>query len=156
MAFLESCQELDVPAYRERSRSGKGGHIWIFFDRAIPAITARKLGCAILTRTMERRHQIGLDSYDRFFPNQDTVPKGGFGNLIALPLQRLPRKSRNSVFIDSELEPDPDQWQFLASIVRLTADSAEEIVAKAQRRGDLMKRYRIHGPHHPRVSARTG
>ena len=138
LAFLESCQELHVPAYRERSRSGKGGHIWIFFDRTLPAITARKLGCAILTRTMERRHQVGLDSYDRFFPNQDTMPKGGFGNLIALPLQRLPRKAGNSVFIDAELDPYPHQWQFLASIVRLTADSAEEIVAKAQRRGDLI------------------
>jgi superfamily II DNA or RNA helicase len=138
LAFLESCQELGVPAYRERSRSGKGGHIWIFFDRALPAITARKLGCAILTRTMERRHQVGLDSYDRFFPNQDTMPKGGFGNLIALPLQRLPRKAGNSVFINSDLEPYPDQWQFLASIVRLAEGAAEEIVAKAQRRGDLI------------------
>ena len=62
---------------------GNGGHVWIFFEQAIPATTARKLGCAILTRTMESRHQIGLDSYDRFFPNQDTMPKGGFGNLIA-------------------------------------------------------------------------
>ena len=86
LAFLETCKELNVPAALERSRSGKGGHIWIFFDRALPAITARKLGCVILTRTMERRHQVGLDSYDRFFPNQDTMPKGGFGNLIALPL----------------------------------------------------------------------
>jgi hypothetical protein len=92
LAFLETCQELNVPAALERSRSGKGGHIWIFFDRALPAITARKLGCVLLTRTMERRHQLGLDSYDRFFPNQDTMPKGGFGNLIALPLQFAPRK----------------------------------------------------------------
>jgi hypothetical protein len=85
LAFLETCQELNVPAALERSRSGQGGHIWIFFERAVPAITARKLGCLLLTRTMERRHQVGLDSYDRFFPNQDTMPKGGFGNLIALP-----------------------------------------------------------------------
>jgi hypothetical protein len=68
-AFLATCQELNVPAALERSRSGNGGHVWIFFDRATPAVTARKLGCAILTRTMERRHQVGLDSYDRFFPN---------------------------------------------------------------------------------------
>ena len=79
LAFLETCQELNVPAALERSRSGKGGHIWIFFERALPAITARKLGCLLLTRTMERRHQVGLDSYDRFFPNQDTMPKGGLG-----------------------------------------------------------------------------
>ena len=122
-AFLETCQESNVPAALERSRSGKGGHIWIFFERAVPAITARKLGCLILTRTMERRHQIGLDSYDRFFPNQDTMPKGGFGNLIALPLQRAPRKLGNSEFIDSDFKPYPDQWDFLATIRRMPADA---------------------------------
>jgi superfamily II DNA or RNA helicase len=137
-AFLETCQELSVPAVLERSRSGKGGHIWICFDRALPAITARKLGCVILTRTMERRHQLGLDSYDRFFPNQDTMPKGGFGNLIALPLQLAPRKSGNSVFIDTDFHPYPDQWQFLSTIRRMPADAAEEVVAQAQRKGDLI------------------
>jgi hypothetical protein len=129
---------LNVAAALERSRSGKGGHIWIFFDRAVPAITARKLGCLLLTRTMERRHQVGLDSYDRFFPNQDTMPKGGLGNLIALPLQFAPRKSGNSVFIDADFRPYLDQWQFLASIRRVEAEAAEEIVAAAQRKGDLI------------------
>ena len=138
LAFLEICQELNVPAALERSRSGKGGHIWIFFERALPAITARKLGCLLLTRTMEHRHQVGLDSYDRFFPNQDTMPKGGFGNLIALPLQFAPRKAGNSVFIDSDFRVLPDQWQFLSTIRRLSADTAEEIVAAAQRKGDLI------------------
>jgi superfamily II DNA or RNA helicase len=137
-AFIETCQQLSVPAVLERSRSGKGGHIWIFFDRALPAITARKLGCVILTRTMERRHQLGLDSYDRLFPNQDTMPKGGLGNLIALPLQFAPRKGGKSVFIDSDFRPYPDQWQFLSTIRRLPADAAEEIVADAQRKGDLI------------------
>src|SRR6266498_755686 len=84
--------------------------------------TARKLGCVLLTRTMERRHQVGLDSYDRFFPNQDTMPKGGLGNLIALPLQRMPRKQDNSVFIDTDFRPYPDQWQFLATIRRMPVD----------------------------------
>jgi len=137
-AFLETCKELSVPAALERSRSGKGGHIWIFFDRALPAMTARKLGCLILTRTMERRHQLGLDSYDRFFPNQDTMPKGGLGNLIALPLQFAPRKAGNSVFIDSDFNPYPDQWQFLSTIRRMPAGAADEIVAAAQRKGDLI------------------
>ena len=100
-AFLAACREMNVPAVLERSRSGNGGHVWIFFNRAIPATTARKLGCAILTRTMEFRHQMGLESYDRFFPNQDTMPKGGLGNLIALPLQKIPRAEGNSVFVDS-------------------------------------------------------
>jgi hypothetical protein len=137
-AFLETCQQLSVPAALERSRSGKGGHVWIFFERALPAITARKLGCVILTRTMERRHQLGLDSYDRFFPNQDTMPKGGLGNLIALPLQLASRKAGNSVFIDSDFNQYPDQWQFLSTIQRMSADAAEEIVAAAQRKGDLI------------------
>jgi len=138
LAFLETCQQLNVPAALERSRSGKGGHIWIFFDRALPAITARKLGCVLLTRTMERRHQVGLDSYDRFFPNQDTMPKGGLGNLIALPLQFAPRNAGNSVFIDSDFHRYPDQWQFLSTIRRMPVDAAEEIIAEAQRKGDLI------------------
>lgn len=87
---------------------------------------------------MERRHQLGLDSYDRFFPNQDTMPKGGLGNLIALPLQLASRKAGNSVFIDSDFNQYPDQWQFLSTIQRMSADAAEEIVAAAQRKGDLI------------------
>src|SRR5579859_2362277 len=138
LTFLETCHELGVPAALERSRSGKGGHVWIFFERAVPAITARKLACVILTRTMERRHQLGLDSYDRFFPNQDTMPKGGFGNLIALPLQFAPRKAGNSVFIDSDFQPFPDQWEFLSTIQRIPAETAEVIVVEAQRKGDLI------------------
>jgi len=137
-AFLTVCCELNVPAALERSRSGNGGHVWIFFDRAIPATTARKLGCAILTRAMESRHQLGLDSYDRFFPNQDTMPKGGLGNLIALPLQKLPRADGNSVFLDTEFRPYGDQWTFLASVKRMPVTAAEAIVLKAQRNGDLV------------------
>lgn len=137
-AFLAVCCELSVPAALERSRSGNGGHVWIFFDRAIPATTARKLGCAILTRAMESRHQLGLDSYDRFFPNQDTMPKGGLGNLIALPLQKLPRADGNSVFVDTEFRPYGDQWTFLASMKRMPVSAAEAVVLEAQRRGDLV------------------
>ncbi len=137
-AFLETCRELNVPAVLERSRSGNGGHVWIFFEHAISASTARKLGCAILTRTMERRHQLGLDSYDRLFPNQDTMPKGGFGNLIALPLQFAPRKCGNSVFVDAELRPHPDQWELLSAAQRISAEAAEGIIIEAQRTGDLI------------------
>src|SRR5438132_2423217 len=91
-AFLKTCRETGVPASLERSRSGNGGHVWIFFAQAIQAALARKLASAILSRTMEQHYALGLDSYDRLFPSQDTMPKGGFGNLIALPLQHGPRE----------------------------------------------------------------
>jgi hypothetical protein len=91
-AFLDTCRELKLEAALERSRSGRGGHVWFFFVDAIPAALARKLGSFLLTETMERRPDIGLDSYDRLFPNQDTLPQGGFGNLIALPLQKQARE----------------------------------------------------------------
>ena len=87
---------------------------------------------------MESRHQVGLDSYDRFFPNQDTMPKGGLGNLIALPLQKVPRTNGNSVFVNAEFHPYPDQWGFLASLVKMSADAVEAVVLEAQRRGDLI------------------
>ena len=138
LAFLATCQSARIPAYLERSRSGNGGHVWIFFDAPVPAVLARKMGCALLTQTMERRHQVGLDSYDRFFPNQDTLPKGGFGNLIALPLQWMPRQNGNSLFVDDDLRPYPDQWQLLISIRRVGADQVEWIVNDATRQGQVM------------------
>ncbi len=101
-AFRETCHQLNVPAALERSRSGNGAHVWIFFDQAISASLARRLGSHVLTETMERRPDLGLRSYDRFFPNQDTLPKGGFGNLIAMPLQKYPRDSGNAVFLDED------------------------------------------------------
>ncbi|MBI3697616.1 MAG: DEAD/DEAH box helicase family protein [Acidobacteria bacterium] len=136
--FLGSCRELGVQASLERSRSGNGGHVWIFFDRPVPAVTARNLGCALLTRSMEQRHQMGLDSYDRFFPNQDTLPKGGFGNLIALPLQKGPRERGNSVFVDSEFKPYADQWQYLSTVRRVPAELVEALVQEATRQGEIV------------------
>ena len=108
-AFLEACRHLNLPAALERSRSGRGAHVWFFFEEAIPAALARRLGSHVVTETMERRPDIGLDSYDRLFPNQDTMPQGGFGNLIALPLQRAARRQDNTVFLDGGLVPWPDQ-----------------------------------------------
>jgi len=137
-AFLDVCRDLDVPAVLERSRSGRGGHVWVFFEEAIPAALARKLGSAILTRAMDKRHLMGLDSYDRFFPNQDMMPKGGFGNLIALPLQGIPGKQGNSLFIDENFTPYPKQWQFLASVQRVPRVLVERIVAEASRRGQVI------------------
>mgnify|MGYP000684070068 CR=1 FL=1 len=137
-AFLVTCRNMNLPAALERSRSGNGGHIWIFFDQPIPAGLARRLGSHILTETMERRPDIGLDSYDRFFPNQDTLPQGGFGNLIALPLQKQPRERGNSIFLDDQFAPYPDQWAFLSTIRRIGRLQAEEIVRYAEAKGRVV------------------
>lgn len=137
-AFLDICRDLDVVAAVERSRSGRGGHVWVFFEEAIPAALARKLGSAILTRSMDKRHLMGLDSYDCFFPNQDTMPKGGFGNLIALPLQGVLRKQGNSLFLGEDFTPYLRQWEFLASVRRVPRSHVEHIVADASRRGQVI------------------
>jgi len=136
--FLETCRATDLPVALERSRSGNGGHVWFFFDEAIPAGLARKLGSHVLTETMERRPEIGLDSYDRFFPNQDTLPKGGFGNLIALPLQRQPRQCGNTVFLDDQLAPYADQWAVLSQIRKVGRRQLEDVVQSAEGRGRIV------------------
>jgi len=100
VAFTKTCRRGGVPAAVERSRSGEGAHVWFFFTSPVKASSARKMGCFLLTDTMHRRHELRMESYDRLFPSQDTMPKGGFGNLIALPLQYGPRQSGNSVFVD--------------------------------------------------------
>ena len=137
-AFLETCRHLNLPAALERSRSGRGAHVWFFFEEAIPATLARRLGSHVLTETMEGRPDIGLDSYDRLFPNQDTMPQGGFGNLIALPLQRAARKQDNTVFLDGAFVPWPDQWAFLASVRKIGRPQIEQIVEDAERRGRIL------------------
>ncbi len=138
LAVMETCRILQIPAALERSRSGNGGHVWLFFTEAVPATLARKLGSYILTETMERRPELGLASYDRLFPNQDTLPKGGFGNLIALPMQKGPRENGNSVFVDETLVPYPDPWAFLSSIQRLSRERIEFITQDAESRGRVV------------------
>ena len=137
-AMVETCHLKGVPAALERSQSGNGGHVWIFFSEPVAARTARQLGAAIVTETMERRPEIGFSSYDRFFPSQDTMPIGGFGNLIALPLQPRARERGNSIFVDGELRPHDDQWAFLSSLPRLSAGAASRIVADAEARGRVL------------------
>lgn len=130
-AFMQSCQELGVPAALEISRSGNGAHAWVFFASRVSARDARRLGTAMISHTCSRTRQLKLDSYDRLFPNQDTMPKGGFGNLIALPLQKWPRENGCSVFVDADLRPYPDQWAFLASIQRMAAHEIEPTIVRA-------------------------
>ena len=137
-AFLAACRAKRVPAALERSRSGNGGHVWILFAEPVPAALARRLGAHLLTETMERNPDIGFESYDRFFPSQDTLPAGGFGNLIALPLEHGPRESGNSLFLDEGFEPWPDQWAFLSSLRRLSLAEASGIVDEAGRQGRIV------------------
>ena len=142
----ETCTTLSVPASVECSRSGDEAHIWIFFERPVAAGLARRVGSLLLTRSMERRHQLGLDSYDRLFPNQDTMPKGGFGDLIALPLQKAPRELGRSVFLDEEMRPYEDQWSYLSSVQRMTQAAAEQLISDALRHGGDLIRCGATGP----------
>jgi superfamily II DNA or RNA helicase len=124
------CNSFDIPITVERSRSGNGAHVWFFFELPISASLARKFGSALLTFAMSKQHDIPFKSYDRLFPNQDTMPKGGFGNLIALPLQKAARGNGNSVFVDESFHPYDDQWAFLSSIQRLSEKRVEYLISK--------------------------
>jgi superfamily II DNA or RNA helicase len=137
-AFAETCGSVGVPVAIERSRSGNGAHAWFFFSAPIPANVARRMGCYLVTETMSRRHQLSMESYDRLFPNQDTMPRGGFGNLIALPLQYEPRQQQNSVFIDEHFAAWADQWAFLASVSRIEPGVAEDIAREATQSGRVV------------------
>ena len=142
LAFMHSCRELGVPAALEVSRSGNGAHIWIFFAGRVSARDARRLGTAVISHTCARTRQLTLSSYDRLFPNQDTMPSGqggspagsrvgGFGNLIALPLQKRPRETGGSVFVDDALRVYADQWAFLAGVQLMAPHDIEPTILRA-------------------------
>ncbi len=137
-SFVETCRANGPPATVERSRSGNGAHAWFFFAFPVAAEIARKMGCYLITETMSRRHQLGMRSYDRLFPNQDTMPRKGFGNLIALPLQYDVRQQGNTVFLDADFEPHGDQWTFLATVPRIEPNAVETIAREAVRRGQVV------------------
>ena len=142
IAFVDVCKSWGVPCSIERSRSGNGAHVWIFFETPVLAVKARRLGNAILTEAMNRDGRISFKSYDRFFPNQDTLPEGGLGNLVALPLQGNARKNGNSVFVNEYFEPFPDQWEYLLNVGKLSASALEEILKQTvsiMPLGDLSK-----------------
>ncbi|HYN59648.1 MAG TPA: DEAD/DEAH box helicase family protein, partial [Rubrivivax sp.] len=130
-AFAKSCSETGVPVALEVSRSGEGAHAWVFFSASVAARDARRLGTALISFTCARTRQLKLTSYDRLFPSQDTLPKGGFGNLIALPLQKLPRELGRSVFVDETLQPFPDQWAFLMSVRPMEPHDIEPTILRA-------------------------
>lgn len=130
-AFMQSCRKLAIPAALEISRSGQGAHVWIFFADPAPAREARRLGAALISHTCDRIRSVSLTSYDRLFPNQDIMPKGGLGNLIALPLEKQPRKLGHSVFVNEHFQPYADQWAFLASIRPLSLRELEDAILRA-------------------------
>ncbi|MBD5234611.1 MAG: DEAD/DEAH box helicase family protein [Bacteroidales bacterium] len=141
-AYVSVCRDWNIPAYIERSRSGHGAHVWILFVEPIQARQARRLGNAVLTEAMEREGRMSFKSYDRFFPNQDFMPAGGFGNLVALPLQGQARKNGNSVFVDDDFVPYDDQWGYLQQIKKVSSADVESILYKygtAEPLGDLSK-----------------
>ncbi len=120
LAAQRTCSDFGIKSYIEISRSGNGGHLWIFFDEIISARLARGLGTAVIKAAMQKRHSIPFESFDRFFPNQDEIPKGGYGNLIALPLQGKAVKDGHSVFVDEIFVPYEDQWAFLSSVQKIS------------------------------------
>ena len=138
LAFFNVCKKYDIPALLERSQSGKGAHIWIFFTDPIPAQTARNLGTGLLTATMQENPQLSMDSYDRLFPNQDTLPQGGYGNLIALPLQGLRRKHGNSTFIDENFNPVNDPWEILENIKMLSIKQVSAFINQFSKTSSLL------------------
>ncbi len=140
-AVRDMCRKHNIPYCVERSRSGEGAHLWIFFETALSAVTARKLGSIILTEAMKKRHNIKFSSYDRMFPNQDTMPSGGFGNLIALPLQKQAVLHGNSVFVDEAFTPYPDQWAYLSSVEKMTEASVSGIIKSMCGNSDVGELY---------------
>lgn len=129
-AVADLCRKQEIPFALERSRSGQGAHLWIFFSEPIPCARARTLGDALLTAAMIHCDGLRLTAYDRMFPNQDTLPAGGFGNLIALPMQGQARRKGNSVFLDDRFLPYPDPWAFLAGVRHLSPAQVESIISE--------------------------
>jgi hypothetical protein len=129
LAYLDAAQAFGISASLERSRSGDGAHVWIFFRDRVPAALARRLGTLLLRDAMNNRGEMDLASYDRLFPTQDFMPKGTFGNLIALPLQKECRERGTTLFLDpNTLKPFDDQWAFLSEVLRVSLTSVESIL----------------------------
>ena len=130
-AIRDICAIHQIPCTVEKSRSGNGSHVWFFFSEKVPASTARRMGSSIVTAAMRSNARLSFASYDRMFPNQDTMPKGGFGNLIALPLQpKAARTCGGSLFINEQGIAYSDQWLFLSSLKRMTLFDVETAISQ--------------------------
>jgi superfamily II DNA or RNA helicase len=134
IAFSKTCKWMKIPFHIERSRSGNGAHVWIFFSSMVSAVIVRKLGIVLLKKTKEENDGFLLESFDRMLPNQDNLPKGGFGNLIALPLQKVPARDGNSLFVDEHFIPFPDQWLYLSTVRKM---SEEDIYCAIRKHVDV-------------------
>lgn len=163
LGYMAACERHGVPAALERSRSGNGEHVWIFFSAPVTAVSARRLGTHLLRETMIERAEMDLASYDRFFPNQDFLPRGGFGNLIALPLQKKCRAFGNTEFLDMDLRPWPDQWSFLSRQRRLTPHEVDGLLEQfgplavgPEARGVAFRRPPDARPAPPRINCTLG
>ena len=128
LAFWSVCEEFNVPISVEKSRSGKGFHIWLFFSEKVKAIMARKLGSLLLSKTMEIRDNLKISSFDRMFPSQDFLPKGGYGNLIVLPFQKEPASYGNTLFINKYFMPYDNQWEYLKNIRKISNNDVFELI----------------------------
>lgn len=126
--FSSICEQYNIPIAIERSRSGNGFHIWIFFDEKIHACIARKLGSLLLSATLNRYGKLQIDSFDRMFPNQDTLPNGGYGSLIALPLQYEPLMQCNTAFVDKNFIAFKNQYDFLNKIRKISLNEIKSYI----------------------------
>lgn len=130
--FVNICNKRKIPAYLERSRSGKGGHVWIFFEKSYPAIRSRKILISLLEQTGILSVFDKSSSFDRLFPNQDFLSGKGLGNLIALPFYKPALEERNCCFVNEQLEPYQNQWGLLASIQRVPISHLDKIYTSLQ------------------------
>ncbi len=128
-SLLECACEIKVPVYPEISRSGNGCHLWFFFTMPMKAGFARKFGMSFITKAMQKNLNIGFDTYDRLFPSQDYLVKDGFGNLIALPLQKALRSKGCTLFVNNDFQPYEDQWKLLASIQKIHREQMDSVIA---------------------------
>ena len=136
-AIRKVCDEKQISMAVERSRSGKGIHFWIFFAEKVAASIARKFGSSLITYAMSKYHEVTFETYDRLIPTQDIMPMGGLGNLIALPLQKVPREQKNSEFIDANFNAYADQWNYLYNIKKYTLDEIEHLIRELAPLGEL-------------------
>lgn len=123
-----------IDAAVERSRSGNGAHVWFFFLELISAKTARDFGSSLITEAATLNKTITFKAFDRMLPAQSTIPEGGFGNLIALPFQGKAQRKGNSVFVDEQFEPFPDQWLYLSQIQLIPCVTVQNLIESIDNR----------------------